>query len=112
MWAHERHRRILSMLETRQRLSAAELARLLDVSRETVRRDLVALEQAGQVRRVHGGVVLPGPAVEPPFRQRMRARLREKREKEALPRYPRVGADPAGSVHTGGRRNHHFGLRA
>lgn len=39
----------------------AELAHRLGVSVDTVRRDLLELETAGQLRRVHGGAVHPAP---------------------------------------------------
>jgi len=80
MWAKERHQRILSMLATNQQVSANDLAGMLSVSRETVRRDLLDLEEAGQVNRVHGGAVLPEPRTEEPFRQRMSARIRAKKD--------------------------------
>ena len=37
--------------------TAPDLARRYDVTMETVRRDLAALEEAGKLRRVHGGAV-------------------------------------------------------
>lgn len=80
MWAKERHQRILSMLTINQQVSAHDLAEMLNVSRETVRRDLLNLEETGQVNRVHGGAVLPQPRSEEPFRQRMTAQLRAKSE--------------------------------
>jgi DeoR/GlpR family transcriptional regulator of sugar metabolism len=80
MWANERHQRILSMLTVNQQVSAHDLAEMLNVSRETVRRDLLNLEETGQVNRVHGGAVLPQPRSEEPFRQRMTAQLRAKSE--------------------------------
>lgn len=80
MWAKERHQRILSMLTANRQVSANDLAEMLNVSRETVRRDLLDLEQTGQVNRVHGGAVLPEPRSEEPFRQRMTAQLRAKSE--------------------------------
>lgn len=80
MWAKERHQRILSMLTANQQVSANDLAEMLNVSRETVRRDLLDLEGAGQVNRVHGGAVLPEPRLEEPFGHRMTAQLRAKSE--------------------------------
>ncbi len=59
MWVQERHQRILNVLETNMQVSAADLSELLGVSRETIRRDLRDLEDAGRVDRVHGGAVLP-----------------------------------------------------
>jgi DeoR family fructose operon transcriptional repressor len=80
MWAKERHRRILSMLTANQQVNANDLAEMLNVSRETVRRDLLILEEAGHANRVHGGAVLPKPRSEEPFRQRMTAQIRAKSE--------------------------------
>lgn len=80
MWAEERHQRILSMLAANRQVNANDLADLLKVSRETVRRDLLNLEKNGQVNRVHGGAVLPEPRSEEPFRQRMTAQIRAKSE--------------------------------
>ncbi|WP_297735655.1 DeoR/GlpR family DNA-binding transcription regulator [uncultured Maricaulis sp.] len=80
MWAKERHQRILSMLAAKQQVSANDLAEMLKVSRETVRRDLVDLEETGQVNRVHGGAILPEPRSEQPFRKRISAQLRAKSE--------------------------------
>lgn len=80
MWAKERHQRILSMLAANQQVSANDLAGMLGVSRETVRRDLVDLEEIGKVARVHGGAVLPETRSEDPFRQRMASQVRAKAE--------------------------------
>lgn len=49
------------------------LARQLDVSDETVRRNIKSLEMSGLVKKVHGGVSLAGlvSVVEQPFQRRM-----------------------------------------
>ena len=52
-----RQRRILAELEQRPALRVAELADLLDVSTETVRRDFDELTAQGQVSRTYGGAV-------------------------------------------------------
>jgi DeoR family transcriptional regulator, fructose operon transcriptional repressor len=57
MWVHERHSRILSLLQERQRLSTDDCAEALGVSKETIRRDLIELEDAGKLARVHGGAI-------------------------------------------------------
>jgi DeoR/GlpR family transcriptional regulator of sugar metabolism len=51
----ERKRAILEQLATEGRVSAADLCRILRVSEDTVRRDLRDLDEAGLLRRVHGG---------------------------------------------------------
>ena len=54
---HERHLRILEQARSRSRVEVSALARELEVTSETIRRDLTILEQQGQLRRVHGGAV-------------------------------------------------------
>ena len=57
MYAEERQEAIAALVISRGRASVAELAQAYDVTTETVRRDLAALDKAGIVRRVHGGAV-------------------------------------------------------
>lgn len=59
---------ILGLLESEGRINVTTLAEQLDVSEITVRRDLIALESSGHLRRVHGGAVsLHGRAFDKPF---------------------------------------------
>jgi len=53
----ERQRRIAQMLREQGRVEVLELARLLQVSEHTVRRDLLALQGQGLLQRTHGGAV-------------------------------------------------------
>ncbi len=71
MLALERQRHIVRTVEQAGAARVTELARRFGVTEETIRRDLTALEQAGQVTRSHGGV-LPARAdrAELPHRQR------------------------------------------
>lgn len=48
---------ILSTLETKSTVRIGELANLLKVSTETIRRDLQELENAGKINRTYGGAV-------------------------------------------------------
>ncbi|APE31034.1 DeoR family transcriptional regulator [Halomonas aestuarii] len=80
MWSRERHKRILSVLETKGKISANDLASMLGVSRETVRRDLVELGAEGLITRVHGGALLSQAQTEPPFRKRQVEQIRAKRD--------------------------------
>jgi len=57
MYGVERRRWLVDHARQQGRIDVAEVARLLDVARETVRRDLNALESEGLLRRVHGGAV-------------------------------------------------------
>ena len=56
----ERQQRVLQMLRDRKAMELEELARELDVSASTIRRDLDALERDGIVERTHGGAVYIG----------------------------------------------------
>jgi DeoR family transcriptional regulator, fructose operon transcriptional repressor len=66
----ERHERIRDALRSSRVISTEDLAELLAVSGETVRRDLVALESQGHLRRVHGGASQLGHGEEQPFGER------------------------------------------
>jgi DNA-binding Lrp family transcriptional regulator len=57
MYAAERQQHILERARSEGRVEVAGLAAELDVTAETVRRDLTLLERHGLVRRVHGGAV-------------------------------------------------------
>ncbi|MCH9708034.1 MAG: DeoR/GlpR family DNA-binding transcription regulator [Actinomycetia bacterium] len=57
MYPEERQQAIASLVMRRGRASVNELAQAYDVTTETVRRDLAALDRAGMLRRVHGGAV-------------------------------------------------------
>jgi DeoR family fructose operon transcriptional repressor len=57
MLAIERQHRILDMLLESEAVSTGKVARVLDISEETVRRDFEKLEGDGQLARKHGGAV-------------------------------------------------------
>ncbi|MFE4950177.1 DeoR/GlpR family DNA-binding transcription regulator [Leifsonia sp. NPDC056665] len=73
MLASERHARILDMLRAARTVRTEEIAEALSVSMETARRDLVALDRRGVLKRVHGGarnISLVPVGDEPPFLER------------------------------------------
>ncbi|GAB3711702.1 DeoR/GlpR family DNA-binding transcription regulator [Amycolatopsis oliviviridis] len=57
MYAEERQRAILKQARQNGRVDVATLAAAFEITSETVRRDLTALERSGVVRRVHGGAI-------------------------------------------------------
>ena len=61
----ERRRLLLHRLSVDGRLIAADLARELRISEDTIRRDLRELAAAGLVQRVHGGALPPSPGLKP-----------------------------------------------
>lgn len=57
MYAEERQQEILRLARAEGRVDVPGLAADLDVTTETIRRDLTVLERAGVIRRVHGGAI-------------------------------------------------------
>lgn len=55
--SNRRREGILDLLRERGRVNVAELAAMYDISEVTIRSDLTEMEQAGSLRRVHGGAV-------------------------------------------------------
>ncbi|PIL18276.1 hypothetical protein P775_20760 [Puniceibacterium antarcticum] len=82
MWTHERHSRIIEELSKSGKVNTRVLADLLSVSRETIRRDFLDLEECGTLKRVHGGAVLSGRQIapEPAFSDRLTANADAKRD--------------------------------
>ncbi len=76
MYATERQEAIEQLLMAEGRVSVIDLARRFDVTTETVRRDLAQLDEAGALRRVHGGAVPAERAstMEPSLAQRSQHR--------------------------------------
>jgi DeoR/GlpR family transcriptional regulator of sugar metabolism len=80
MLPEERRLQIVEQMRAKPLVRADDLAELFGVSIETVRRDLLALQRDGLIRRVYGGATASGPrAFEPPFDRRRTLHLEEKR---------------------------------
>jgi DeoR family glycerol-3-phosphate regulon repressor len=73
-----RHEEILERLNLEGRIEVAEIAKVLSVSGETIRRDLKLLEDRGLLRRIHGGAVPPRLDQERPLVERGKLNMREK----------------------------------
>lgn len=69
MLTADRHRRLLRWLDETGSLRTSDVADHLDVSVDTVRRDLESLERRGALLRVRGGAV-PGRTTPASFRER------------------------------------------
>jgi len=74
------HRRehILEKITNFRKVSVAEIASSLDVSDETVRRDLKDLEREGLLRRIHGGAISVAAVRDDPINERVQKAAREK----------------------------------
>lgn len=75
----KRHGEILRLLKEEGTVTIADLAERLDVSLETVRRDVKPLTEDGSVLKMHGAIGLPGIIGEAPFERRMRDNADAKR---------------------------------
>ncbi|WP_309571772.1 DeoR/GlpR family DNA-binding transcription regulator [Deinococcus sp.] len=90
---HARRGEILTLVRHHGELPVVELSKLLGVSEVTVRSDLAALAQTGQVRRTRGGVRLPTPGHgESPLEQTQHTHTAAKR---------RIGREAAGLIQHG-----------
>jgi DeoR/GlpR family transcriptional regulator of sugar metabolism len=69
-FSQERQAAIVARLDREGRVFSATLAEQLDVSMDTIRRDLHELEAEGLLKRVHGGALRPLPG-EPSFVDRL-----------------------------------------
>lgn len=80
-FADERHTHILEHMRRSGRVDAVRVADELGVTGETVRKDLIALERLGLLRRVHGGAV---PAQSPTFEPAVETRTQFGSEKARI----------------------------
>ena len=78
MKPEERRERIAAVVREVSRASVDELASMLEISRETVRRDLALLSEQGVLRKVHGGAVHFQTAREGTLRDREASARNEK----------------------------------
>jgi DeoR family transcriptional regulator, fructose operon transcriptional repressor len=95
MYAEERHQLIVERARSAGRVDVGALAELFEVTAETVRRDLTALERQGLLRRVHGGAIpVERLGFEPALATRDAAATGEKQRiaKAALAELPAEGA--------------------
>jgi DeoR family glycerol-3-phosphate regulon repressor len=67
----DRQTEIVNIIRQRNRVAVDELARILNISKETIRRDLTELSRIGKVQKFHGGASMPMMTGEGPFRDRM-----------------------------------------
>ncbi|MFN3955133.1 MAG: DeoR/GlpR family DNA-binding transcription regulator [Pararhodobacter sp.] len=92
MIAAQRHAEIQRILADEGSIGIADLAARLDVSLETIRRDVKPLVASGAVARMHGGIMLPTVMREAPFDRRMRHNAEAKRA---------IARQAAGSIRDG-----------
>ncbi|MEO0487754.1 MAG: DeoR/GlpR family DNA-binding transcription regulator [Pseudomonadota bacterium] len=91
MLTQDRHTHLLTLLRQDGSIVAKTVSQDLGVSEDTIRRDLRALAQAGQLKRVHGGAV-PLAAANAPF---------DARTSIATPEKAAIGRVAAGLIEPG-----------
>lgn len=81
-----RRRRIAELVSQGDFMRPADIAAQMSVSSETVRRDLLALEKSGELKRIHGGAMAPTRVAdtEPSRVDRSTEHRREKEEIAAV----------------------------
>jgi len=80
MLLQKRQNEILASVKSRGACSIVELAQQLEVSDETIRRNIKPLVREGLIEKVHGGIVLSQKQEpEPPFEKRMNERVEAKK---------------------------------
>ena len=79
MQSDERRAKILEILREQKSMRILELSRQLGVSRETVRKDLVEMEQEGLLKKTYGGAVLDRANAETDYERRRGENSEEKR---------------------------------
>ena len=95
MYAPERHQAILDRAQRDGRVEVKLLAEELDVTPETIRRDLTAMERRGLLQRAHGGAIpLNRLGVEPDVadRENVSAAEKERIARAALNELPDGGS--------------------
>lgn len=99
MNADQRHQEILDALIRDGRVTVTDLALRFEVTPETIRRDLTALDRAGALRKVHGGAV-PAPSLAVPETAVDQRERQAAHAKEAIARAARdaLGLRPGSTV--------------
>lgn len=87
MLTEERFAKILSILEKKGSVTAAQLMEELGASESTIRRDLNALDASGQLIKVHGGAMAKGGEYDTRDDEVELRRKRHIREKTAIANY-------------------------
>jgi DeoR family fructose operon transcriptional repressor len=94
-YAAQRQKAILRTLRNEGQVNAAALSEELEVTGETIRKDLIVLERQGLLRRVHGGAL---PVEGLSFEPEVSARLGYAKEKQRIARAALDHLPVAGSV--------------
>lgn len=81
MLTEERHNKIIEMLGLQGAVTVPEIAKELNISESTVRRDLISLDRMGKLKKVHGGATAVEErisVIEPDFETKLALNVEEK----------------------------------
>jgi len=79
MFAERRRENILKKLQDNGSVSVNELSQQFEVTKETIRRDLNALDKKGLIKRTHGGATILNNTLETEYKLRKQKNVKEKR---------------------------------
>ena len=79
MLPQERQKEILALLQEYRSMKINELSKQLNVTRETIRKDLYEMEDKGLIKKVHGGAILNKANSETDYGNRKYTNYMEKR---------------------------------
>ena len=71
MKIRRRKEKIVEIIRRNERATVGDLAGQLNISRETIRRDLTELAKLGKIQKYHGGATLPNVFGEGSFQERV-----------------------------------------
>lgn len=83
MLQKERLQRIMGMLQIKPEISLEEIIEEFNISRDTARRDLVKLEETGEIVRIKGGAISSKSHQVPSYRRREMTHAKERIAKAA-----------------------------
>jgi DeoR family fructose operon transcriptional repressor len=99
VFAEERQSLIIDLVSSSSRVTVSDLAVRFDITPETVRRDLDALEGARQLRRVHGGAVaLDRLSMSEPSLEERQTQRHDEKARIAAAAFTLIPASQTGSI--------------
>lgn len=86
MLPEQRRQRLLDIIEENYTARCSELSERLNVSEMTIRRDLIALEKEGKVKRTHGGAIFRHELTGSEFRYKSNKKVNVEEKKKIAAR--------------------------
>lgn len=93
--AAERREALLAILSLENRIDVTDAAERLGTSNETIRKDLIALDEQGLLRRVHGGAL---PVTTVTYEEQVEKRTQNLEEKQRIAQEALAELPPDGAI--------------